>query len=316
MTLPQNALKKESNLKKVLNKGLFAVTGELGPPRGGDANEVREKSRFLLGNVDAANITDNQTAVVRMSSLAASVIAQEEGLEANMQLVCRDRNRIALQSDLLGAFALGIRNVIALTGDHQLFGDHPESKNVFDLDSISLLRTIKTLSTEGKLLSGFELKGMGKPDFFIGAAFNPFADPPDFRVLRAGKKIEAGADFLMSQCIYDVQRFRSFMGKAHDMGLTERAYFMAGITPLKSLGMARYMKNHVPGIIMPDIYLKRFAGVPKDKHADLGISIAVEQLEELREIPGVAGAHLMFVEWEHMIPRVVREAKLLPRPKL
>jgi methylenetetrahydrofolate reductase (NADPH) len=316
MTPPQAYAKKESNLKKVLQKGLFAVTGELGPPRGGDHAELREKCKFLLGNVDAVNVTDNQTAVVRMSSMAASLIAQEEGLEANMQLVCRDRNRIALQSDLLGAHALGIRNVMALTGDHQLFGDHPESKNVFDLDSISLLETIRTLTKEGKLLSGFTLSPSGKPDFFIGAAFNPFADPADFRVLRAGKKIDAGAEFLQSQCIYDVPRFKSFMEKARDEGLTERAYFMAGITPLKSLGMAKYMKNHVPGIIMPDERIKRFSGVPKDKQADLGITMAIEQLEELREIPGVAGVHLMFVEWEHMVPRFVSEAKLLPRPEL
>jgi methylenetetrahydrofolate reductase (NADPH) len=249
--------KTESRLERILSEGHFAVTGELGPPRSARASEVTQKAKYLLNHVDSVNITDNQTAVVRMSSLAASVLAQNEGLEANMQMVCRDRNRIAMQSDLLGAHALGIKNILALSGDHQKFGDHPQSKNVFDLDSILLIRTIKMMRDEGRLLSGQELPENGRPHLFIGAAFNPFADPEDFRVIRAAKKIAAGADFLQSQCIYDMPRFRKFMEKAMDLGLPEKCYFLAGVTPLKSLGMAKYMQNSVPGIIMPDEYILR-----------------------------------------------------------
>ncbi|MDR1041457.1 MAG: methylenetetrahydrofolate reductase [Deltaproteobacteria bacterium] len=308
-------LKTASRLERCLAAGKFAVTGELGPPRNAKAADVEAKCRSLKGAADAVNITDNQTAVVRMSSLSASVIALREGLDPVMQMVCRDRNRIAAQSDLLGAAALGVNNIIALSGDHQKFGDHPQSKNVYDLDSVSLIGAIKTMRDEGRLLSGQELPEDGRPRLFIGAAFNPFADPEGYRVLRAAKKVEAGADFLQSQCIYDMDRFRSFMKRAVDMGLTERAYFMAGITPLKSLGMAKYMKNNVPGITVPDSCIERLKGVPKDKQTDEGVAIACEQIEEIKTMPGVAGVHLMFVEWEHMIPVIAEKAGLLPRPQ-
>jgi methylenetetrahydrofolate reductase (NADPH) len=311
MTRP---LKTESRLEKILAAGHFAVTGELGPPRNGQASEVLEKAKYLLGNLDAVNITDNQTAVVRMSSLAASVLAQSAGLEANMQMVCRDRNRIAMQSDLLGAQALGVKNIIALSGDHQKFGDHPEAKNVYDLDSVLLIQTIKMMRDDGRLLSGHELPPDGRPKLFIGAAYNPFADPEDYRILRAAKKVLAGADFLQSQCIYDMDRFKRFMAKAVDMGLTEKAYFLAGVTPLKSIGMAKYMKNKVAGITMPDYYIERLQGVPKNKQAEEGIKMACEQIQEFKEIKGLAGIHLMPLEWEHMVPTIVREAKLIPRP--
>ncbi|MDR2404886.1 MAG: methylenetetrahydrofolate reductase [Deltaproteobacteria bacterium] len=309
-------VKTKSHLEKVLASGHFAVTGELGPPRNGNAQEVRDKVKHLLGNLDSVNITDNQTAVVRMSSLAASVIAQSEGIEANMQMVCRDRNRIAMQSDILGAAGLGINNLLILSGDHQIFGDHPESKNVFDLDSMNLIRLVRRMRDEGTLMSGHQLGDEGRPNLFIGAAYNPFADPEDFRVLRAAKKVEAGADFMQSQCIYDMERFKRFMVRALDMGLTERCYFLAGVTPLKSLGMARHMKTNVPGITMPDYYIDRLKGVPKDKQADEGIKIACEQIEELKGVKGLSGVHLMLVEWEHMVPRIVREAKLVPRPEV
>ncbi|MDR1039491.1 MAG: methylenetetrahydrofolate reductase [Deltaproteobacteria bacterium] len=307
-------LKTASRLEKALAAGKFAVTGELGPPRNARAADVEAKCRALKGAADAVNITDNQTAVVRMSSLAAAVIALREGLDPVMQMVCRDRNRIAAQSDLLGAAALGVNNIIALSGDHQKFGDHPQSKNVYDLDSVSLIGAIRGMRDEGRLLSGQELPEDGRPRLFIGAAFNPFADPEGFRVLRAAKKVEAGADFLQSQCVYDMPRFRRFMERAVDMGLAERAYFMAGITPLKSLGMAKYMKNNVPGITVPDSYIERLKGVPKDRQAEEGVTMACEQIEEMKSMPGVAGVHLMFVEWEHMIPVVAEKAGLLPRP--
>ncbi|MDR2444027.1 MAG: methylenetetrahydrofolate reductase [Deltaproteobacteria bacterium] len=309
-------LKTNSRLEKVLVSGAFAVTGELGPPRHCSAHEVAEKAKHLVGNVDSVNITDNQTAVVRMSSLAAGLLAQKEGLEANMQMVCRDRNRIAMESDLLGAHALGINNILALSGDHQKFGDHPQSKNVFDLDSINLIQVIKMMRDEGRLLSGQELPPEGRPKLFIGGAYNPFADPEDYRVHRVAKKVAAGADFLQSQCIYDMDRFRRFMAKAVDMGLTEKTYFLAGVTPLKSLGMARYMKNNVPGITVPDSLIDRLKGVPKEKQAEEGIKIACEQIQEFKEMKGVAGVHLMLIEWEHMVPTIVKEAKLVPRPQV
>ena len=306
----------KSNLEKVLAAGHFAVTGELGPPRSADRHEVVEKAQHLKDNVDSVNITDNQTAVVRMSSLAAGLILQEQGTEANMQMVCRDRNRIAMESDILGAAALGINNLLVLSGDHQKFGDHPQSKNVFDLDSVNLIATIKMMRDERRLLSGQELPEGTEPRLFIGGAFNPFADPEDYRVLRAAKKVEAGVDFLQSQCIYDMPRFKRFMARAVDMGLTEKTYFMAGVTPLKSLGMAKYMNNNVPGISVPEELINRMAGVAKDKQVEEGIKIACEQIDELRNTPGVAGVHLMLIEWEHMVPTIVKEAKLTPRPKV
>jgi len=311
-------VKTKSHLEKVLAGGHFGVTGELGPPRSASIHEVEEKSKHLVGHVDSVNITDNQTAVVRMSSLAAGIILQRTGLEANMQMVCRDRNRIAMQSDILGAAALGINNLLCLSGDHQKFGDHPQAKNVFDVDAVNLIKMVKTMRDERRMLGGQEIPEGHEPRIFIGAAFNPFADPEDYRVLRAAKKVEAGVDFLQSQCIYDMPRFKKFMVRAVDMGLTEKAYFMAGITPLKSLGMAKYMKNSVPGITVPDELIERLKGVPKEKQVDEGIKIACEQIQELREDKklGVAGVHLMLIEWEHMVPRMVQEAKLSPRPKV
>ena len=306
----------KSNLEKVLAAGHFAVTGELGPPRSASREEVIEKAKHLKDNVDSVNITDNQTAVVRMSSLAAALILQEQGTEANMQMVCRDRNRIAMESDILGAAALGINNLLILSGDHQKFGDHPQAKNVFDLDSVNLIATLKMMRDERKLLSGQEMPEGTEPRLFIGGAFNPFADPEDYRVLRAAKKVEAGVDFLQSQCIYDMPRFKKFMARAVDMGLTEKTYFMAGITPLKSLGMAKYMKNNVPGISVPDELISRMSGVPKDKQVEEGLKIACEQIEEMKNTKGVSGVHLMLIEWEHMVPTIVKQAGLNPRPKV
>lgn len=215
-------MKSGSNLEKVLAAGHFAVTGECGPPRNADGNEVAEKSEFLKGNVDSVNVTDNQTSVVRLSSLAGSLILQQAGVEANMQMVCRDRNRIAMQSDILGAYALGVRNMLCLSGDHQKFGDHPASKNVFDLDSIQLIQTVKMMRDERKLLSGQEMPEGTQPCIFIGAAVNPFADPFEFRVHRLAKKVAAGVDFVQTQCIYNMAKFREYMKQAHDMGLTEK----------------------------------------------------------------------------------------------
>lgn len=301
-----------SNLEKVLKAGEFAFTGELGPPRGTDTEEVREKARFLKGSVDSVNITDNQTAVVRMSSWAASLLIIEEGLEPNFQMVCRDRNRLAMQGDILGAYAMGIRNMLCLSGDHQQFGDHPDAKGVFDIDSTQLIAMVKQMRDEGLFLSGGEIDH--PPKMFIGAASNPFAEPYEWRVNRLAKKIEAGADFIQTQCIYNMERFREFIRVANEEGLTEKVYILAGVTPMKSVGMARYMKGKVPGMDVPDEIINRLKGVEKNKVADEGIKIACEQIEEFKEMKGVHGVHLMAIEWEHKVAEIAEQAKVLPRP--
>ncbi len=307
-------MKSGSNLEKVLEAGHFAFTGELGPPRGAGVGEVREKAAHLKGNVDAVNITDNQTAVVRMASWAACIILIQEGLEPNFQMVCRDRNRLAMQADILGAYAHGIRNILCLSGDHQKFGDHPEAKGVFDIDSIQLLQMVKRMRDEGQFLSGAELEEA--PQMFIGAAANPFADPFEWRVHRLAKKIQAGVDFIQTQCIYNMPKFRDWVKRANDMGLTEKAYILAGVTPMKSLGMARYMKNRVPGMDVPDEIINRLQDAGKGKVAEEGIKIACEQIEEFKEMKGVTGVHLMAIEWEHKVPEIAERAKVLPRPQI
>jgi methylenetetrahydrofolate reductase (NADPH) len=303
-----------SNLEKVFRAGHKAVTCECGPPRGADAEHFRKKAAFLKGYGDAVNVTDNQTAVVRFCSMAASKILLEMGMEPVMQMVTRDMNRIGLQSNVLGAAALGIKNLLCLTGDHQSFGDHPQAKNVFDMDSTQLLNTVRVMRDEGKMISGTEVDG--RPAMFIGAAANPFADPFEFRVIRMAKKINAGAQFIQTQCIYDMERFGKFMEMANEMGLTERCYIMAGITPLKSVGMANYMKKFVPGLLVPDEYITRLKGVPKDKQAAEGIKIAQEQIQQCLEMKGIAGIHLMAIEWEERVPEILEGTALYPRPKV
>jgi methylenetetrahydrofolate reductase (NADPH) len=305
-------VKTESRLEKVLASGQFAVTAECGPPKGSDANVLHEKGKHLLNRVDAVNVTDNQTAIVRMSSVAASSILKNLGHEPILQMVTRDRNRIALQSDLFGAYALGIRNVLCLTGDHHSFGNQKQAVGVFDLDSIQLLRTVRDMREEGKIIGGEDIQV--PPKMFIGAAENPFADPVSWRVVRLAKKAAAGADFIQTQCIFNVDRFAEFMKQAHDMGITQKLYVLAGITPLKGVGMARYMANKVAGMEVPEDLIKRLAGVPKDKQADEGIKITVETIQKVREIPGVAGIHLMAIEWEHKVPEILEAAGLDKRP--
>jgi methylenetetrahydrofolate reductase (NADPH) len=299
-------------LERVLTAGKFAVTGELGPPRGADADAVKEKAKYLRNMVDAINVTDNQTAMARMASIATSALLVQEGLEPNYQMVCRDRNRIAMQADVLGASALGIRNMLCLSGDHQVFGDDPKCKKVFDLDSIQLIALVKKMRDEGKFMSGKDLTK--PPKLFIGAAENPFGEPYEFRVFRLAKKIQAGADFIQTQCIYNMVRFREWVQRANDMGLTEKIYILAGVTPMKSLGMARYMKDSVPGLDVPDWVIDRLKGVEKKQQAAEGIAICCEQIAELKEMKGIAGVHLMCIEWEQRVPEIVEKAGLLPRP--
>jgi methylenetetrahydrofolate reductase (NADPH) len=321
-----------SNLERVLRAGHFAVTGELGPPQNADPAIIREKAEILKGNCDAANITDNQTAIVRMSSIAAGAILVQMGLEPIIQMVCRDRNRLAMQSDLLGAYALGIRNLLCLSGDHQTFGNHPNSKNVFDLDSVQMVQMVTQMRDDKIFQCGDPIKGL-EPRFFIGAAAAPFADPIDYRPYRLMKKVNAGANFIQTQLIYDVEAFKTFMQKVRDLGLHERTFILAGVGPLKSPGMARYMKESVPGILVPDEILERMTkvGAPwagknkdeltkEDKKAraeawkDEGIKICIELIQELREIKGVAGVHIMAIEWEEAVKPIAEGAGLLPRP--
>lgn len=305
-------MKAGSNLEKILTAGHFAFTGELGPPRGCDVEHVKEKAEHLVGNVDMVNITDNQTAMVRMSSWAAAMVVKDLGLEPNYQMVCRDRNRLAMQADILGAYAHGLRNILCLTGDHQQFGDHPFAKGVFDIDSMQLIAMVKKMRDEGKFLSGEEISM--PPKFFIGAAANPFADPFEWRIHRLAKKVEAGCDFIQTQCVYNMDKMREWIKMANDMGLTDKVYILPGITPMKSIGMAKYMKSKVPGIEVPDEIIKRLQGVDKKKVADEGIKIACEQIEEFKEMKGVAGVHMMAIEWEHKVPEIAERAKVLPRP--
>ena len=300
-------------LEKILSGGGFAVTAECGPPRGADADVIRRKAEALNGCVDAVNVTDNQTAIVRMSSIAASAHLLAMGHEPIMQMVTRDRNRIALQSDLLGAYSLGIQNILCLTGDHQTFGSHPEALNVFDIDSMNLVRMVLEMREDGKDMSGFELNS--PPRMFIGAAANPFADPFEYRVIRLAKKIDAGADFIQTQCVYNMDRFRDWISMAREEGLTEKVYILAGVTPLKSEGMARYMSKRVAGMDVPEALIKRMAGVPKKKAAEEGVKICQETIAELREIEGVHGIHIMAIEWEEIVGEIVEAAGLMPRPE-
>ena len=301
-----------SHLHKTLAGGGFAVTSECGPPRGANAEIIKKKAGLLKGFVDAANVTDNQTAIVRMSSIAASCHILNAGVEPVMQMVARDRNRIALQSDILGAYSLGIRNILCLSGDHQTFGSQPDAMNVFDIDSMNLLRMVKNFRDQGKDMSGFDLDE--PPRMFIGAAANPFADPFEYRVVRLAKKIEAGADFIQTQCIYNIPKFKEWMRLAREEGLAEKVYILAGVTPLKSAGMARYMKNKVAGMDVPESVIKRMEGVKKQDAAKEGVAICLETLSEIREINGVSGAHIMAIEWEEKIAGIVEAAGLTPRP--
>jgi 5,10-methylenetetrahydrofolate reductase len=321
-----------SNLERILRAGHFAVTGELGPPQSADGAVIREKATQLKGCCDAVNITDNQTAIVRMSSIGAGTIVVQEGLEPIIQMTCRDRNRLAIQSDLLGAYALGMRNLLCLSGDHQSFGNHPTAKNVYDMDSIQMIQMVAQMRDAHKFECGDDFKGQ-EPRFLVGAAAAPFADPIEFRPYRLAKKVKAGANFIQTQLIYDIDAFKVFMEKVRKLGLHEQTYILAGVGPLKSPGMARYMKNSVPGLLVPDALIERMqgAGAPwagkskdeltkEDKRArsnawkEEGINICIELIQQIHEIEGVAGVHIMAIEWEEAVRPIAEGAGLLPRP--
>jgi methylenetetrahydrofolate reductase (NADPH) len=322
-------MKSDSNLERVLAAGHFAVTAELGPPMSCDAGEIRHKARILHGCADAVNITDAQTAVVRVSSIASAVLVLQEGLEPVMQMTTRDRNRIAIQCDILGAAALGIKNCLCIAGDHQSFGaagklhGHPGAKNVYDVDSLQLCAILRTMRDEGLQEGGDELGT--RPPLFIGAAWTPMGDPVDFRVVRLAKKANAGADFIQTQGIYDVKQFAGVMKAVRNRGLHEQTAILAGIIVPKSAGMLRYMDSSVAGVSVPESLIKRFPktkkGASKEekrearrKSEETGKQITIELIEQCREIEGVRGVHIQAIEWEEAVPDIVQGAGLLPRP--
>jgi len=323
-----------SNLEKMLRAGHFVVTGELGPPQSADPAVIREKAALLKGLVDAVNITDNQTAIVRMSSIGAGALVLQEGLEPVIQMTCRDRNRLAIQADLLGASALGLKNLLCLTGDHQIFGNHPTAKNVYDMDSLQMVHMVTEMRDKAIFQCGDEMKGQ-TAGFLVGAAAAPFADPVPFRPLRLAKKIKAGANFIQTQLVYDVKEFAIYMEKVRELGVHKEAYILAGVGPLKSPGMAKYMKNNVPGILVPDEVIdrmleagKEWAGkkaselAPEEKKARSkawqteGIQVCIDLIKDIKKIEGVAGVHIMAIEWEEAVKPIVEGAGLYPRPEV
>ncbi len=321
-------MKIESNLERVLESGQFAVTAEIGPPMDCDREVVLEKARLVKGYADSFNITDNQTGVVRLSSIASSALIMEEGLEPVMQMTCRDRNRMAIQADLLGAAALGIKNCLCIAGDHQSFGaagrlkGHPGAKNVYDIDSIQLVSILKGMRDDGLQQGGDPLNK--RPDFFIGAAWTPLGDPIDFRPLRLKKKVEAGADFIQTQGVYDIEAFKKQMDIIVKMGLHERTAILVGIIVPKNLGMLKYMNSSVAGVNVPEGIMKRMedarssAGSDKKQasknQAEEGIKITVELIQQVRNITGIKGVHIQAIEWERKIPEIIKGAGLFPRP--
>ncbi|MFC1485605.1 methylenetetrahydrofolate reductase [Candidatus Latescibacterota bacterium] len=326
--MENTALKSESNLERVLAEGDFALTVEVGPPMDCDAEVVLKKARLLKGCADAFNITDNQTGVVRMSSIASAVLIMQEGLEPIMQMTCRDRNRLAIQSDILGASGLGIKNCLCIQGDHQSFGaagklkGHPGAKNVYDIDSIQLVSILRGLRDDG-IQQGGDLLNK-KPRLFIGAVWTPLGDPVEIRPLRLKKKIKAGADFIQTQGVFDVEQFKSQMKIIEGMGLHEQTAILAGIIVPKSLGMLKYMNSSVAGVSVPESLITRMeqarlAGGDDKKQvsanqAEEGIKITVELIEQIREIPGIRGVHVQAIEWEHRVPEILHRAGLIPRP--
>ncbi len=298
-----------SKFEQALSEGRFVVTAEVGPPKGADADKIREKAEIVRHSAHAFNVTDNQTAVVRLSSFAGCIILLQMGLEPIMQMTCRDRNRIALQSDVLGASALGIRNILCLTGDHQSFGNHPDARGVFDIDSIQLLQIIKDMRDKGVFQSGDPLLAT-RPIVFLGAAANPYADPFEMQVDRLQKKIAAGAEFIQTQSVYNLEKFVRWMDDVRSMGLDKKVHILAGVTPLKSVKMAERMKFHVPGTDVPDEIYEQIKNAPDA--AKVGYKIAVNTIRELKVVPGLHGIHITALFWEEIIPKLVKDSGLCP----
>ena len=334
---PTATLTTESKLEKLLSEGKFVATAELGPPKSCDVELVKKKAEILRDVVDAVNITDNQTAIVRMSSIAAGKIAQDCGCEVVMQMTCRDRNLLAIQADILGAYALGIKNILCLTGDHQCFGNHAGSKNVFDVDSIQLLQVVQRMRDEKVFANGESIQNTKKspvvePRMFTGAAVSPMAAPVEYRVSRLAKKIAAGAQFIQTQLVFDVERFKQYMAQVVERGLHEKVHILVGVMPVKSAGVLKYMNANVAGIEVPQNMIDRMTRIAAEAKETIpgddeeavkakkkaaaaagrkeGVKICCELIQQCREIEGIRGAHIMAVEWEEIVPDVVQQAGL------
>jgi methylenetetrahydrofolate reductase (NADPH) len=307
-------MKTKSNLERVLGEGHFAVTAELSPPQNADREVIRSKASVLKGYVDAFSVTDGQSAVVAMASWAACLIGKDEGLDPIVHMTCRDRNRIALQMDILGVAALGIDNVLCVSGDPISFGNYPEARYVSDVDSVQLVKIVKDLRDENRFLNEEPVVGR-RPELFIGAVANPFLELPETEVDRLERKVDAGADFIQTQGVYNVEKFERWMQVVRERGLQSRVKILAGITPLKTVGAARYMKASIAGVDIPDELIERLRKLPtKERVSKEGIRIAVETISRLKEMEGVAGVHIMAAEWEEAMREICELGGLCPRP--
>jgi len=304
--------KSEGRLERVLRSGRFAVTAELNPPDSADPQEVYDAALVLSEVCDAINATDASGANCHMSSVAICALLTRAGYAPILQVSCRDRNRIAMQGDVLGAAAMGVCNVLCLTGDDVSVGDQPQAKPVFDFDSIQLVRTIKIMRDEGKFLSGRKLTH--PPRLLIGAAANPFVPPYEWRPLRLAKKIEAGADFIQTQYCFDIPRLRQFMQRVCELGLQDKVFILVGVGPLRSEKAAEFMRTRVPGVIIPDEVVERLRKAPASRKREEGKRICVEIIQQVLEIRGVAGVHVMAYRQEELVAEIIHEAGLLPRP--
>jgi methylenetetrahydrofolate reductase (NADPH) len=303
-------LKSGSRLERLLSAGEFVVCGEMSPPQSADPSQIKKKSEYFRGFTDAVNLTDNQSAVVRMSSIASAIYLSQQGLEPIIQMTCRDRNRLAMQADLLGAAAFGIKNVLCLSGDHNSMGNHPHAKSVYDIDSTHLISMVRKMRDDKQFECGDEMKA--EPRMFIGCAANPYASPFEFRVVRLQKKIEAGADFVQTQAVFDIGIFDEFMKQVRQRELHKKVGIIVGVLPVRSAKALMFMKENVSGMSIPDYMINRMSGAEDPKEE--GVTMAVELINQLKNIEGVAGIHLMPVMWESIIPTVVERAGLLPRP--
>jgi 5,10-methylenetetrahydrofolate reductase len=312
MAINNTFLPAPSHLAQILAAGQFAIAAELSPPRGVNLEAIAKDASILKDCADAVNVTDNQAASVRMASIPVSALLVQEGLEPVAQMTCRDRNRLGIQADLLGAAALGVRNVLCLSGDHGRWGDHPAAKNVYDLDSTHLIRMVRNMVEHGCLDNGKEISPA--PNFFVGAVANPFAPPFAYRPMRLAKKVAAGARFVQTQLIYNVDRFREFMDQVSDLGLHDKVYILAGVGPFKSSRMASYMATKVAGMDVPQVLVDRMEKTPRAAQPEEGIQICCEIIEQVRKIPGVAGLHIMAVHWTEAVPEIVNRCDLSPRP--
>jgi methylenetetrahydrofolate reductase (NADPH) len=294
-------------LERLLREGVFAVTTEISPPDSADPHEVYERAGVFDGYVDAMNATDGSGANCHMSSVGMCSLLTRRGYAMVMQVTCRDRNRIAIQGDVLGAAAMGVSNILCLTGDGVEAGDHPEAKPVFDMDSISMLAMLKGMRDDSQYLSGRKLTE--PPHILLGAAENPFSPPLDYRPLRLEKKVSAGAQFVQTQYCFDMDMLEKFMAGVRDLGLHEKVFILPGIGPLASAKSAEWIRTHIPGVHIPDEIITRLKGA-KDQ-AQEGVNICVEILQRIREIEGVSGAHIMAYRQEHRVPEIVEKSGVL-----